>query len=68
MKTVRIRAAGDDVVVKMAARPSGGRRKICTEWMADSGVKKTLLSEDDWEFMKKHNPAAKLIRLQAAEV
>ena len=49
------------MVDKVAARPCGGRRKIWTEWKADSGVKKTLLSEEDWEFMKKHITAAKII-------
>ena len=34
--------------------------KAWTVWTADSGVKKTLLSEEDWKYVKKHNPAAKL--------
>ena len=52
--------SGVDVVVKARARPRGTHMKIWTEWTADSGVKKTLISEDDWEYMKKHNPTAKL--------
>jgi hypothetical protein len=34
--------------------------KAWTVWTADSGVKKTLLSEEDWKYVKKHNPAARL--------
>ena len=34
--------------------------KVWTQWTADSGVKKTLLSEDDWGYLKEHNPTAKL--------
>ena len=35
---------------------------LWTTWTADSGVKETLFSEDDWNFQKKHNPAAKLMK------
>ena len=52
--------AGDDVVVNVGVRARGTHRKVWTEWTADSGVKKTLLSEDDWDYVKKYNPAAKL--------
>ena len=52
--------AGDDVVVNVGVRARGTRRQVWTEWTADSGVKKTLLSEDDWDYMKKYNPAARL--------
>ena len=52
--------AGDDVVVNVGVRARGTHRKVWKEWTADSGVKKTLLSEDDWDYVKKYNPAAKL--------
>ena len=51
---------GDDVVVKVGIRPRGTHMKAWTVWTADSGVKKTLLSEEDWKYVKKHNPAARL--------
>ena len=36
--------------------------QIWTQWTADSGVKRTLLSEEDWKFMRKHNKSAKLTK------
>ena len=48
---------GEDVVVRVGVRPRGTRMKAWTDWTADSGVKKTLLSEDDWDYVKKYNPA-----------
>ena len=63
IETITVGAAGqpgDDVVVKVGIRPRGTHMKAWTVWTADSGVKKTLLSEEDWKYVKKHNPAARL--------
>ena len=63
IETITVAATGqpsDDVVVKVGVRPRGTRMKVWTQWTADSGVKKTLLSEDDWGYLKEHNPTAKL--------
>ena len=63
IETITVGAAGqpsDEVVVRVGVRPRGTRMKVWTQWTADSGVKKTLLSEDDWGYLKEHNPTAKL--------
>ena len=41
-----------DVVVEVGIKPQGSCMKVWTQWKADSGVKKTLLSEEDWRYMK----------------
>ena len=56
IETIMVGAAGqpgDDVVVKVGIRPRGTHMKAWTVWTADSGVKKTLLSEEDWKYVKK---------------
>ena len=41
--------------VEVGIRPRKCFKQIWAQWTADSGVKRTLLSEEDWIFMSKHN-------------
>ena len=45
-------------MVEVGIRPGKCFKQIWTQWTADSGVKRTLLSEEDWKFMSKHNKLA----------
>ena len=55
-------SSSTDVEVKVGIRPRKGFKQTWTQWTADSGVKRTLLSEEDWKFMRKHNESAKLTK------
>ena len=64
IETIVVGAAGQpsgDMEVVVAIRPRGNQNMLWITWTADSGVKETLFSEDDWNVQKKHNPAAKLM-------
>ena len=50
----------DDPIVRVDIRPRIGGKFMTNTWLADSGVKRTLLAEADWEKMKGHNPKIKL--------
>ena len=49
-------------MVEVGIRPGKCFKQIWTQWTADSGVKRTLLSEEDWKFMSKHNKSAMLTK------
>ena len=46
--------------MELGIRPRKCFKQIWTQWTADSGEKRTLLSEEDWKFMSKHNKSAML--------
>jgi hypothetical protein len=65
--TERIGAAKESSIkstdqVHISVRPKQGNAKIGVKWTADSGVKRSLLSEKDWVTLKKKNPKMKLIK------
>ena len=65
VKNVRVAALGKadtDRMVTVKVRPRKGGHKTKVRWTADSGVRKTLLSQEDWERIKKKNSAVKLRR------
>ena len=49
-----------DPMVEVKIRPKQGVVSRSTRWLADSGVRKTLLAEPEWEALKKTNPGTKL--------
>ena len=51
-------------MVTVQVRPRKGGHKTKVRWIADSGVRKTLISQEDWERIKKKNSAVKLRRNQ----
>ena len=46
----------------VSIRPKQGNVKIGVKWTADSGVKRSLLAETDWQRMKARNPTMTLKR------
>lgn len=51
-----------DPMVEVGARPRQGAQYKQVKWLADSGVRKTLMAEADWRKMAATNPKAKLVR------
>ena len=51
-----------DPMVEVGARPRQGGQYKQVKWLADSGVRKTLMAEEDWRKMAATNPKAKLVR------
>ena len=48
--------------VEVTVRPRLGGAHTEVQWLADSGVGRTLLAEADWDRLKKENPTARLKR------
>jgi hypothetical protein len=51
-----------DVKVQVKIRPKLGGAQTAVNWLADSGVSRTLLAEADWNRIKQENPTARLKR------
>ena len=49
--------------IKVSVRPHKGGQKLLVNWTPDSGVRRTLLSEKDWMFLKGRNKNLKVIRV-----
>ena len=63
VSSVTVGAVGgsnDDVEVQVGIRPRTCSAKIWAKWTADSGVRKTLLSQATWEDIKHQNSGARL--------
>ena len=46
--------------VEVIIKPKKGAEQIEVRWLADSGVRRTLLAEPEWEKLKKANPGTRL--------
>ena len=55
-----VSTSSTDVEVMVGIRPRTCLKQTWIQWTADSGVKRTLLSETGWKEMKEYNAAAKL--------
>ena len=49
-----------EAMVEVAVRPRKGGSFQNIQWLADSGVRRTLLAETDWNRVKEINPQMKL--------
>ena len=49
-----------DPMVKVFLKPRLGAVSRQVRWLADSGVRRTLLAEPEWEALKKANPGTRL--------
>ena len=58
--TVNRVGAGGKEKVLVSIRARAGGAKLGLRWTADSGVNRSLLSEEDWSRWKAKNPALKL--------
>ena len=56
----RVGAGGKEEKVLVSIRARVGGAKLGVRWTADSGVSRSLLSEEDWSRWKAKNPALKL--------